>query len=86
MVNEVLEKPRGKHGTYLALTPTQKYAVGKRAAKSCVTTTIRYYAKVFPDIPLKETSVRRMKNDYLSHLKTSESSEGVQELPGRKRG
>ena len=57
MVNEVLEKPRGKHGTYLALTPAKKYAVGKRAAKSCVTTTIPYYAKVFPDIPLKETSV-----------------------------
>ena len=91
MVNEVLEKPRGKRGTYLALTPAQKYAVGKRAAgkraaESGVTTTIRYYAKAFPDIPLKETSVRRMKNDYLSHLKTSESSEGAQELPGKKRG
>ena len=27
-----------------------------------------------------------MKNDYLSHLKTSESSDDVQELPGKKRG
>ena len=86
MVNEVLEKPRGKRGTYLALTPAQKYAVGKRAAESGVTTTIRYYAKAFPNIPLKETLVQRMKNDYLSHLKTSESSKDVQELPGKKRG
>ena len=57
MVNKVLEKPRGKCGTYLALTPAQKYAVGKRAAENGVTTMIRYYAKAFPDIPLKETSV-----------------------------
>ena len=57
MVNEVLEKSRGKRGTYLALTPAQKYAVGKRAAESGATTKIRYYAKAFPDIPLKETSV-----------------------------
>ena len=86
MVNEILEKPRGKRGAYLALTPAQKFSVGKRAAESGVTGTIRYYAKTFPDIPLKETSVRRMKNDYLSHLKTSEKSEDVQELPGKKRG
>ena len=25
VVNEILEKPRGKHGEYLALTPAQKF-------------------------------------------------------------
>ena len=86
MANKILEKPCGKCGAYLALTPAKKSSVGKGAAESSVTATIRYYAKTFPDIPLKETSVRRMKNNYLSHLKVSEKSKDVQELPDKKRG
>ena len=74
MVNEILEKPHGKHGAYLALTPAQKFLVGKRAAQSGVTAIICYYVKMFLDIPLKEISVERMKNDYLSHLKTPEKT------------
>ena len=42
---------------YLAVMPAQKYSVGKHAAESGITTTIRYYAKTFPGIPLKETSI-----------------------------
>ena len=51
-----------ERGPYLHLTPAQKYQVGKRAAETGVTKTLRYYAKNYPTIPLKETLVRRLKN------------------------
>ena len=39
---------------------------------------------MFLDIPLKETSIQRMKsNNYLSHLKTFGSSDGVQSFQAR---
>ena len=65
---------------YVFLTPAQRFFVGKRAAEHGVTATLRYYAKCFPYLALKETTVRRIKNVYLSELKkgsfeTSHSSE-----------
>ena len=59
--------------------------------------TIRYYAKHFPNLALKETTVRRIKNVYLSELKkgpfeTSYSSQlggdskVVQQLFSKKKG
>ena len=58
---------------------------------------LRYYALCFPYLALKETTVRRIKNVYLSELKngsfeTSHSSElggdseVVQQLPPKKKG
>ena len=44
-------------GPYTVLTPAQKFDIGKRAAEIGTTATIRYYAKRYPDISLKETSV-----------------------------
>ena len=41
MVNEILEKPCDNRGAYLALTSAQKFSVGKRAAESGITATIR---------------------------------------------
>ena len=58
---------------YLHLTAAQKYQVGKRAAEFGTTNTIRYYARRFPGIPLKETSVRRFKSQY--HAESVERSE-----------
>ena len=77
-----------ERGPYLHLTPAQKYQVGKRAAETGVTKTLRYYAKNYPSILLKETSVRRLKNSYLSSLKDKkgEHSGDVQELPCKKMG
>ena len=49
MVNEILEKPCGKRGAYLALTPAQKFSVGKCAAESDITGMICYHAKTFPE-------------------------------------
>lgn len=44
-------------GHYLYLTPVQKFNIGKRASEHGVTSTLCYYKKTFPDLPLKETSV-----------------------------
>ena len=97
-IEQLLEpKLKGVRKTpYLVLTPAQRFAVGKRAAEHGVTATIRYYAKRFPDLALKETTVRRIKNVYLSELKKgsfeashsgeSGDSEIVQQLPPKKKG
>ena len=75
-------------GPYLHLTPEQKWHVGKRAAKFGVTNTLRYYNKTFPDFPLlKETSARRLKNQYQEQLKSGESSNSsVKVLPTKPMG
>ena len=65
-----LEQQRGKRGPYVALTPAQRFSIGKRVAENGVTATLSYYAKAVPDLSLKETTVRRTKDRYLSHLKT----------------
>ena len=75
---------------YLHLTAAQKYQVGKRAAEFGTTNTIRYYARRFPGIPLKETSVRRIKSQYQSLLKDKKLGDYLQdevfELPRKKMG
>ena len=95
---EQLVKPKLKEvrkAPYQVLTPAQRFAVGKRVAEHGVTATIRYYAKRFPDLSLEETTVRRIKNVYLSELKkgsfeASHSGESgdseVQQLPPKKKG
>lgn len=76
---------------YLHLTSAQKYQVGKRAAEFGTTNTLRYYARHFPSIPLKETSVRRFKSQYQSLLDKKKYGEcshddEVCELPSKKMG
>ena len=79
-------------GPYLMLTPAQRYEVGKRVAERGVTASIRYFAKKYPKLPLKETSVRRFKNLYIGKVKlqgaSSEASSNhkVQELPRMREG
>ena len=48
------------------LTPAQRYEVSKRAAAHGVTAALRYFAKKYLEMPLKEASVRRFKNLYQS--------------------
>ena len=62
---------------YLILTPAQRYEVGKRAAEHGVTAALRYFAKKYPEMPLKETSVRRYKNLYQSECKQRRASNAV---------
>jgi len=87
---EIKQTARSKRAPYLILTPAQRFQVGKRAAEHGVTATIRYYARKFKDLPLKESSVRRLKNEYQASLKIASadepSSSGTQELVPRKTG
>ena len=80
-------------GPYAILTPAQKFEIGKRADEIGTTATIRYYAKRYPDICLKEISVRRFKNNYQDQLKKSihslsgsDSPNVFRELVPKKRG
>ena len=56
----------------------------KGAAENGVTATHYYYAKRFPDLQLKETTVRQFKNNYLASLKTPDSD--TKQLLSKKRG
>ena len=75
MTNAIVVKMKNKppRGTrlapYLILTPTQRYEVGKRAAEHGITAALRYFAKKYPELLLKETSIRRFKNLYQSDCK-----------------
>ena len=77
---------------YLHLTGAQKYQVGKRAAEFGTTNTLWYYARHFPTIPLKETSVRRFKSQYQSLLSKKKrpgecsQDDEICELPSKKMG
>jgi len=89
------EKSSGTRGPYNILTPAQKYEIGKRAAQFGTTATLRYYSKNYPDLPLKETSVRRFKTNYHAELQAElkrkkegkeEDENAVHELVPKKRG
>ena len=67
----------------MILSPVQRYEVGRRAAEHGVTTTLHYYSRRFSEFPLKETSVKRLKSEYLTSLKKpgdNASSSGVEEI------
>ena len=58
-VLELMDKPCGRpRPPYLILMPAQRFEVGKRAGEHGVTVSIRYFAKKYPQLPLKETTVR----------------------------
>ena len=87
LVMEVLEQ--SERGPYVKLTGAQRYQIGKRAAEHGVTAAICYFKKKFPDLPLKETTVRRLKNLYHQELLTKPLKLGddiVPELLPMKRG
>ena len=56
-IQQILEPKEVKKVHYVFLTPAQRFAVGKRAAEHGVTATLRYYAKRFPHLAPKETTV-----------------------------
>ena len=69
---KVLEKPSAR-GPYHTLTPAQRLTVGKRAAEHGITAAIHYFAKKYPDLPLKKTTVQRLKNMYQSQIRKQRS-------------
>ena len=58
-VSELTDKPRGRP-PFSIPTPAQRFEVGKGAAEHGVTVFIRYFAKKYPKLSLKETTVRRL--------------------------
>ena len=75
-VKEVLTVPANR-GPYFKLTPAQRFQVGKRAAEHGIAASIRYFEKKYPDLQLKETTVRRLKNLYRSELRNKLHSGGT---------
>ena len=76
---------------YIKLTPAQRFTVGKRAAEHGTTAAIRYFSHNYFSqfASLKETTIRRLKNQYLeqvSHNDNSQQGEIIQELPLKKNG
>ena len=87
-VRSVMETSSSR-GPYLHLTPAQKCQIGRRASEYGVTNTVRYYEKNFPDLPLKETSVRRFKDSYRESVKKRtryDTQDKLEELPTKKMG
>ena len=69
LVSSAIEKQCSKErGPYLILTPAEKFKIGQRASEHSVTSALHYFSKKFPDLPLKETSVRRLKDLYHKNL------------------
>ena len=79
----------GKRGPYVKLTASQKALVRRRAAEHGVTSALHHFKTRNSEFDLKETTVRRLKKEYLTELKKrkrDEVSEPVVELPSKKRG
>ena len=86
-----VESISNKQEKYLTLTPAQRFEVGKRAAGHGVTAALRYFEKKYPDLALKETSVRLLRNLYQEKLKMPSTEDEattseVQEIPRKKSG
>ena len=74
-------------GSYAHYNPTQRFEMGKRAAEYSIAATIRYYKKRFLELALKETTIRHIKNLYLTEIKKRPVNElNAFELPPSKRG
>ena len=57
-VISAIEKPVAvSRGSYFHVTAAQKYQIGRRTAEFGATNTLRYYAKNFPSLQLKEIPV-----------------------------
>ena len=89
MLHSTTSSTSSSRGPYLHLTPAQKFQIGKRASEHGVTNTLCYYKKSFPDLPLKETSVRRFKDSYRESLRKrarDDNCDELDELPSKKMG
>ena len=79
-----------KRQPYAKFSDIQKARIGKRAAEEGVTASIRYFSKKYSEFSLKETTVRRFKNEYTAEVKKrireDAPDKSVMELPSKKRG
>ena len=72
-VSKVLQQSSssGEKEPYLKLTLAHTYQIDKQAAQHRTTASIGYFKTKFPDLELKEATVRRLKCLYLSELQKS---------------
>ena len=65
----------------------QRFEVRKKAAAIGTTDALRYYAHRYPDLPLTEPTVRRLKNEYTEFVKDLPEDERkeLKELPHKKK-
>ena len=93
-VEKVIEQSsteKRERGPYIKFTSSQRALIGKRAAEHGVTSSIRHFCKKYPEFSLKETTVRRLKNEYLAEIRKRRREDAtgenaVTELPSKKRG
>ena len=83
------KKSKSVRRAYEKFSADEKAAIGKRAAEHNVSATIRHFLKIYPDRPLKESTIRGWKNQYnreVVRLKNSGKEVVVRELIDNKRG
>ena len=76
---------------YIKLTLVQRFTVGKQATEHGTTAAMRHFSYNYSGqfALLKETTIRRLKNQYLEQVYRGENSqqgECIQELPLKKNG
>ena len=89
VVETMMDKGKTTQGMYEKFSSDEKARVAKHAAEHGVLSTVRHYAKIWPDRPLKEGTVRGWKNRYnceVAMLKRSGKEIVVRELIDQKRG
>ena len=57
VVETIMDKGQATRGTYEKFSADEKARVAKRAAEYGVLSTVRHFAKIWPDSPLKEGTV-----------------------------
>ena len=89
-VRDVLDKSsdgkKSQRGSYQILTPAQKLLIGQRAAEFGTTAAIKCFAKKYPELSLKETTVRRLKNQYQDELHVKQEVPTAEAFAGKKNG
>ena len=83
VVNEIVEKAlneTGKRGKYNKYSPEDHAKIGKYAAENGASKAARHYSKVM-GFTINESTVRKMKSDYLEKLKAVSRASGHDVVP-----
>ena len=80
------EGKRLQRGPYQTLTSAQKLLIGQRAAEYGTTAAMRFFAKKYPELSFKETTVRRLKNLYQDQLRVKREIPTAEAFAGKKNG
>ena len=80
------EGKRLQRGPYQTLTSAQKLLIGQRAAEYETTAAMRFFAKKYPELSFKVTTVRRLKNLYQDQLRVKREIPTAEAFAGKKNG